>query len=150
MHVINGGPIIRYPANAVNVPFLGRYETRLKHEEESSRELKDQHTVLHREIVSLTKDWEQFKDEIRKLKDKEGRLLENMKSLEKDIQSHKKEIREREDTVTDKEKRIFDLKKKNQVSGCCRLLSRLTYAWNRSYDLSNTCTLFVFKSRVAD
>ena len=28
--------------------------------------------------------------------------------------SHKKEIREREETITDKEKRIFDLKKKNQ------------------------------------
>lgn len=29
-------------------------------------------------------------------------------------QGHKKEIREREETIADKEKRIYDLKKKNQ------------------------------------
>merc|ERR1712065_89325 len=31
-----------------------------------------------------------------------------------DIVNHKKEIRERDEIITDKEKRIFDLKKKNQ------------------------------------
>lgn len=30
------------------------------------------------------------------------------------VQGHKKEIREREETIADKEKRIYDLKKKNQ------------------------------------
>ena len=54
------------------------------------------------------------REEIKRLRDREMRLNGTIVSLEKDIQSHKKEIREREETNTDKEKRIFDLKKKNQ------------------------------------
>jgi hypothetical protein len=35
--------------------------------------------------------------------------------LEKDIAGLKREIRERDDTIGDKERRIYELKKKNQV-----------------------------------
>ena len=34
--------------------------------------------------------------------------------MEKDILGHKKELLERDETIRDKEKRIYDLKKKNQ------------------------------------
>eukprot|EP01035_Chromulina_nebulosa_P020040 gene20040-26020_t len=91
-----------------------KYENRLKFEEESSIDLKSQHTILQKNLQLLTKDSDYQKEELKKLRDKETRLQDNIKALEKDIQSHKKEIREREDTITDKEKRIFDLKKKNQ------------------------------------
>lgn len=33
------------------------------------------------------------------------------------MQGHKKEIREREETIADKDRRITDLKKRNQVGG---------------------------------
>ena len=41
--------------------------------------------------------------------------LQTISSLEKDIAGLKKEILERDETIGDKEKRIYDLKKKNQV-----------------------------------
>ena len=46
--------------------------------------------------------------------DREQRLYQQIAGLDKDIVNHKKEIRERDEIITDKEKRIFDLKKKNQ------------------------------------
>ncbi len=42
-------------------------------------------------------------------------LYATIASLEKDIASLKREIRERDETIGDKERRIYDLKKKNQV-----------------------------------
>jgi len=42
-------------------------------------------------------------------------LYSTIASLEKDIGSLKREIRERDETIGDKERRIYDLKKKNQV-----------------------------------
>eukprot|EP00967_Tisochrysis_lutea_P113132 scaffold179357_cov19-Tisochrysis_lutea.AAC.6 len=41
-------------------------------------------------------------------------LYATIASLEKDIASLKREIRERDETIGDKERRIYDLKKKNQ------------------------------------
>lgn len=38
-------------------------------------------------------------------------------------QGHKKEIREREETIADKEKRMYDLKKKNQEVQYCKVLA---------------------------
>ena len=49
------------------------------------------------------------------LADKEKELHEAIAALQKDVQGQKKEIREREETIADKESRIYDLKKKNQV-----------------------------------
>lgn len=45
-------------------------------------------------------------------------LYATIASLEKDIGSLKREIRERDETIGDKERRIYDLKKKNQVCIC--------------------------------
>ncbi len=38
-----------------------------------------------------------------------------LSGLEKDISGLKREIKERDDTIGDKERRIYELKKKNQV-----------------------------------
>lgn len=91
-----------------------KYAQRLKHEEDTVMILMSEHAVLKKSLQTLGKDASHQKDEIRKLTEREARLLDTVHSLEKDIVNHKKEIREREETITDKEKRIFDLKKKNQ------------------------------------
>ena len=55
-------------------------------------------------------------------------LYATIASLEKDISSLKREIRERDETIGDKERRIYDLKKKNQV--CCAkdwLIARVVF-----------------------
>lgn len=43
------------------------------------------------------------------------RAVSPFAGLEKDIAGLKREIRERDDTIGDKERRIYELKKKNQV-----------------------------------
>uniref|UniRef100_A0A4W5MTU1 Uncharacterized protein n=1 Tax=Hucho hucho TaxID=62062 RepID=A0A4W5MTU1_9TELE len=48
------------------------------------------------------------------MKSEQQKLLAHQKCLEKDILALKKEIQERDDTIQDKEKCIYDLKKKNQ------------------------------------
>lgn len=96
------------------VEVKSRYEQRLKNEEETGVDLMAQHALVRKQLQNLNKDSEMQREEIKRLRDREMRLNGTIVSLEKDIQSHKKEIREREETNTDKEKRIFDLKKKNQ------------------------------------
>ena len=66
------------------------------------------------EFESLQKQVEENKAEIAKMitDDKKQQLI--IKSLEKDILGLKREIQEREDTLMEKEKRISDLRKKNQ------------------------------------
>jgi DNA repair exonuclease SbcCD ATPase subunit len=91
-----------------------KYAQRLKHEEDTVMLLMSEHAVLKKSLQTLGKDASRQKDEIRRLAEREARLFDTVHSLEKDIVNHKKEIREREETITDKEKRIFDLKKKNQ------------------------------------
>lgn len=91
-----------------------KYEDRIKTEEEIGIRLLGEHGIIKQQLKLLTKESDQLSDDIRKLKDKEGRFMETIRSLERDIQMHKKDIRERDETLTDKDRRIFDLKKKNQ------------------------------------
>ena len=91
-----------------------RYTKRLKTEDETLVNLMSEHQTLKKKLQMLGKDAQKQKDENRKNKEREEKMYENMDSLQRDIINHKKEIRERDDTITDKEKRIYALKKKNQ------------------------------------
>ena len=68
-----------------------------------------------KKFTALQKDIEDQKEEIRQLFNNKKALHEHIASLEKDIAGLKKEIRERDETIGE-EKRIYDLKKKNQSS----------------------------------
>lgn len=46
---------------------------------------------------------------------KEKELHDQIKLLEKEVSAHKKEIKTRDVSIGEKEKRIYELKKKNQV-----------------------------------
>ena len=91
-----------------------RYQNRLQTEDETLMNLMSEHQILKKKLQNLNKDAQKQKDENRKNKEREEKMYENMNSLQRDIVNHKKEIRERDDTITDKEKRIYGLKKKNQ------------------------------------
>ena len=91
-----------------------KYAHRLKYEEDTVKASMAEHEVLRKSLQNLMKDAGRQKDEVKKLRDRQGRLHDAIVSIDKDITNHKKEVRERDDLITDKEKRIFDLKKKNQ------------------------------------
>ena len=99
-----------------------KFETRLRQEDAIGKDLMAQHALIRKQLQLLVKDGDQQREEIKRLREREARLVDTMRSLERDIQLHKKEVREREETITDKEKRIFDLKKKNQVRHSALLL----------------------------
>jgi len=70
---------------------------------------------LKRRFATMARELGEKKDEMTALGEKEKELHEAIAALSKDVQGHKKEIRERDETIADKEARIYDLKKKNQV-----------------------------------
>ena len=91
-----------------------RYEKRLAAEREVGLRLKGENGIMKKKFSALQKDIEDQKDEIRLLFEQKKELYLTIQALEKDISGLKKEILERDDTIGDKERRIHDLKKKNQ------------------------------------
>jgi len=91
-----------------------RYDAKIKQEEVTGKRLMDNHALFARSFDGLVKDSHQQKVEIKRLRDKEARLFDTISCLHNDIQSYKKEIKEREEIITDREQRMYDLKKKNQ------------------------------------
>jgi hypothetical protein len=105
----------------------------IKQEEDIIADLITQQGVVKKELADAHKEETKHQDIVENMKEKERRLRENLDFLEKDIQRHKKEIRyieisywpiiinyilkyrEREETVSDKDERIAELKKLNQV-----------------------------------
>lgn len=79
---------------------------------------------MRAEYDALARLIENNKEEILKMNQEDKRILHIIKSMEIDIQGLKKEvilyifsnnqIQEREDTMLEKDKRILDLRKKNQ------------------------------------
>ena len=91
-----------------------RYELRLVAERDISLRLKGENGIMKKKFSSLTKEIEDGRDEIKALFGQKTELYERISALEKDIAGLRKEVAERDDTIGDKEKRIYDLKRKNQ------------------------------------
>ncbi|KAJ3210969.1 Cilia- and flagella-associated protein 57 [Clydaea vesicula] len=90
------------------------YEQKMREERESLSAIREENLAMKARFESLNKQIEDRKQEIVKMIQEEKRLHGIIKSLNKDIQVVKREMQERDDTIMDKEKRIYDLKKKNQ------------------------------------
>ncbi|XP_013398082.1 cilia- and flagella-associated protein 57 [Lingula anatina] len=91
-----------------------RYERLLRDEKESNLRLKGESGIMKKKFTSLQKEIEDHKEEIKKNHTDKEKLSGVISNLEKDKTGLKKEIAERDETIQDKEKRIYDLKKKNQ------------------------------------
>uniref|UniRef100_A0A8K9XIH5 Cilia and flagella associated protein 57 n=1 Tax=Oncorhynchus mykiss TaxID=8022 RepID=A0A8K9XIH5_ONCMY len=89
-----------------------RYERWLKDERETNMRMKGDTSIMKKN--SLQKNIDDRSMEKEKMKTE---LLAHQMCLERDILALKKEIQERDDTIQDKEKCIYDLKKKNQELG---------------------------------
>ncbi|TMW62220.1 hypothetical protein Poli38472_009713 [Pythium oligandrum] len=91
-----------------------RYEEKLQAEREATLRFKGENGIMKKKFSALQKDIEDQRDQIKSLLEKEKDLIEEIKTLEKEIQALKREIRARDETIGEKEKRIYDLKRKNQ------------------------------------
>lgn len=90
------------------------FEIRIKEERDSLSGIREENTSMRVKFEKLSKDIDDRKAELTKMLSEERRLQMIIKSLGNDIQVLKRESQERDDTIMDKEKRIYDLKKKNQ------------------------------------
>jgi septal ring factor EnvC (AmiA/AmiB activator) len=71
--------------------------------------------IMKKKSVLMQRDIEDQKEEMKHLLVKEKELHDQIKMLEKEVSAHKKEIKTRDVSIGEKEKRIYELKKKNQV-----------------------------------
>ncbi|KAI9091829.1 hypothetical protein DFS34DRAFT_596863 [Phlyctochytrium arcticum] len=90
------------------------YETKLKTERDALASIKAENAHMHSKFDSLTREVDEQKTDLARRISEERRLQGIIRTLERDILGVKREIQERDDTIQDKAKRIYDLKKKNQ------------------------------------
>ena len=90
------------------------YEAALAKEKEDAAGLAHKNTSMSQSKENLEKEIDKLKQEIRRLFDQEKHKYASIQAHEKDKETLRKEMREREETIAEKEKRIYDLKKKNQ------------------------------------
>ncbi|KAJ3096593.1 Cilia- and flagella-associated protein 57 [Phlyctochytrium planicorne] len=91
-----------------------RYEKKLRAEREEGARLKGENGIMRKKFNTLNKDIEDNKNEIQRMRDDEKKLKGVISMLEKEIATFKKDMAERDELIQDKERRVYDLKKKNQ------------------------------------
>lgn len=91
-----------------------RYDAQLAAEREATLRFKGENGIMKKKFAVLTKDIEDAKEEMKGLLGREKELQESIKKLEKELLAHKSEIKKRDETIGTKEKKIYELKKKNQ------------------------------------
>jgi chromosome segregation ATPase len=91
-----------------------RYEAKLKLQREATLRLKGENGIMKKKFTALKKDIEDQKEELKAMGEKQLQLLSHIRELNKEIEGYRQEIAERDLTIGEKEKRIYDLKKRNQ------------------------------------
>ncbi|KAJ1558669.1 Cilia- and flagella-associated protein 57 [Nowakowskiella sp. JEL0078] len=86
------------------------FESKLREERHSLGVIRTENNEMRKKFETLTREIEDHKIGLNKMFTEERRIHSIIKGLEKDIVG----MQERDDTILDKEKRIYDLKKKNQ------------------------------------
>ncbi|KAJ1403320.1 hypothetical protein B484DRAFT_405140, partial [Ochromonadaceae sp. CCMP2298] len=89
-------------------------EDKLSVSRETTLKYKGENGIMKKKSVLMHRDIEDQKDEMKHLLLKEKELHDKIKILEKEVSAHKKEIKTRDVSIGEKEKRIYELKKKNQ------------------------------------
>jgi WD40 repeat protein len=89
-------------------------DERLAQAREVTLKYKGENGIMKKKFAVIQKDMEDQKETMKLLLDQERELQEQIKVLEKEVSAHKKEIKLRDGAIGDKEKRIYELKKKNQ------------------------------------
>jgi cilia- and flagella-associated protein 57 len=90
------------------------YEQKLAQEKADKVRLRGEAGINQKHHDDLKRIMLGLEDEVRKEKERSNRAEEKIVGLNKDKDSSEKEKHERDKTITDKEQRIYDLKKQNQ------------------------------------
>lgn len=112
------------------------YEEKLTYSREMTLKLKGENGIMKKKCLSIAKEIDVQKDEIevraailtfdvfkytwldnldKVLTSKDKEYFAQIDILEKEIKAHKKDIKSRDVNITEKEKKIYDMKKRNQV-----------------------------------
>ncbi|EFJ35022.1 WD repeat domain-containing protein [Selaginella moellendorffii] len=91
-----------------------KYEAKLVQEKEIVLRLKGENGLLKKKFNEYQKDMEEQKGEIKALFEQKKELYQTLAYFERDINGLKKDIIERDETIGEKEKRIYELKRKTQ------------------------------------
>ncbi|CAM9277511.1 unnamed protein product, partial [Ectocarpus fasciculatus] len=89
-------------------------DERLTLAREVTLKYKGENGIMKKKFAVIQKDMDDQKETMKLLLDQERELQEQIKVLEKEVSAHKREIKLRDGAIGDKEKRIYELKKKNQ------------------------------------
>eukprot|EP00940_MAST-03C_sp_MAST-3C-sp2_P003197 g3197.t1 len=91
-----------------------RYDTMLDSERIATLRYKGENGIMRKKFSALGKDIESQREDIKAMLDKEKKLHLRIVALKEEIHGYEDLIRERDATVSQKEKTIHTLKKKNQ------------------------------------
>lgn len=90
------------------------YESRLAGEKKTALMLMADNSALKEKYEKLEEKKVALRHRVADMAAREKELFDHITSLQKDVTGHKKEIREREETLNEKDSRIYDLRRKNQ------------------------------------
>ncbi|OAE23436.1 hypothetical protein AXG93_961s1350 [Marchantia polymorpha subsp. ruderalis] len=92
-----------------------KYDSLIAAEKETVTRLKGENGIMKKKFNEFQKENEEQREELMLLFQQKKELYEIIGSLERDIAGLKKDVQERDDTIGEKEKRIYDMKRKNLV-----------------------------------
>lgn len=90
------------------------HEKELKEEQDLNVRLRGESSVMRKKLLAAQKETDDLKHKIFVMENEHVKFKGIIIGLEKDIADNRKEIQERDATIEEKEKRIFQLKSKNQ------------------------------------
>jgi len=91
-----------------------KYESILSEEREATLRLKGENGVMKKKFAALKNEIEDQVEESRKMQAQEAVLKKTIEKLNTEIQQHDRKMLERDEIIGEKEKKIFDMKKRNQ------------------------------------
>lgn len=121
------------------------YVEKLDAERDATLKFKGENGIMMKKFSALSKEMDEIGEEIRRMNDKQRSLRAQITELEKEISVLRLLSQEKDVAIAEKEKRIYELKKKNQVSlsysNTCSLAARrrglLTHVIARPVSLSD-------------
>ncbi|CAM6094904.1 unnamed protein product [Calypogeia fissa] len=90
-----------------------KFDSQLASEKETVIRLKGENGIMRKKFLEFQKENEEQREELIQLFQQKKELYDIIGSLERDIAGLKKDIEEGDETIGEKEKRIYDMKRKN-------------------------------------
>ena len=92
----------------------GKYDAKLADEREASLRYKGENGIMKKKFTVINQQLEEHAEEIKSRVETAEDLKATMRALEKEIAEEKEVIKSRDDQIGVREKKIYELKKKNQ------------------------------------